>query len=210
MLRHAWLRLAIAVAALFMATFGALLYFLSTFFQQVLRYDALHTGFAFLLPTGIVVVSSTLAGRAITRFGVRATMVGALVVGAFGAFLLGMTLTPEVSFSTLVPGLVAVSIGDGTMFTAVFIAAATGVPDHQQGVASGVVSTAQGIGAAVGLAILVLVANVETQDLTDANLRIAAARGISRAVYAIAIGIVVTLVIVVAFRGHRDNDRAVS
>ena len=58
MLRNAWLRLALVVAALFMATFGALLYFLSIYFQDVLRYDALQTGFAFLLPTAVVVASS--------------------------------------------------------------------------------------------------------------------------------------------------------
>jgi hypothetical protein len=63
----------------------------------------------------------------------------------------------------LIPGLVAVSIGDGVLFTAMFIAAATGVSDHEQGVASGVVSTGSGIGASVGLAILVLVANSSTE-----------------------------------------------
>jgi hypothetical protein len=63
MLQNSWLRLALAVATLFMATFGAVLYFLSIFFQNVLRYDALETGLAFLLPTAVVVGSSTLAGR---------------------------------------------------------------------------------------------------------------------------------------------------
>ena len=57
------------------------------------------------------------------------------------------------------------SIGDGAMFTAAFIAAATGVPDRQQGVASGIVSTGQGVGAAVGLAVLVLIANAATHGL---------------------------------------------
>jgi MFS family permease len=40
MLRNPWLRLALVVAALFMATFGVVLYFLSIFFQEILRYDA--------------------------------------------------------------------------------------------------------------------------------------------------------------------------
>jgi hypothetical protein len=39
---------------LFMATFGALLYFLSIYFQDVLRYSALEIGLAFLIPTAVV------------------------------------------------------------------------------------------------------------------------------------------------------------
>ena len=52
----------------------------------------------------------------------------------------------------LIPGLIALSIGDGVVFTTMFIAAATGVTDRDQGIASGIVSTGSGIGAAVGLA----------------------------------------------------------
>jgi hypothetical protein len=39
---------AIAIAFLFMATFGSVLYFLSIYFQDVRGYDALETGAAFL------------------------------------------------------------------------------------------------------------------------------------------------------------------
>ena len=200
MLRNAWLRLALVVAGLFMATFGAVLYFLSIFFQNVMRYDALQAGLAFLLPTAVVVASSALAGRMVTRFGLRSTMIGALAMGAVGALALGFTLTPETSFLRLIPGLIAISMGDGAMFTAVFIAAATDVPDRRQGVASGMVSTGQGVGAAVGLAVLVLIANAATQGVDSQELRIATAQGIAHAAYAIAGGIVLTLLIVVAFR----------
>jgi MFS family permease len=206
LLRNGWLRLALVVAGLFMATFGALLYFLSIFFQEVLRYDALHAGLAFLLPTAVVVVSSALAGRVITRFGLPSTMIGALAIGAVGALALGFTLESDVSFLTLVPGLIAISIGDGAMFTAVFIAAATGVSDRQQGVASGIVSTGQGVGAGVGLAALVLVANAATSGLGGEELRIATAQGIAHAAYAIAGGILLSLLIVVLFRGQTVGD----
>jgi len=202
MLRNRWLRLALVVAGMFMATFGSLLYFLSIFFQDVMGYDALQAGLAFLLPTTVVVTSSALAGRAVTRFGVRATMVGALAIGGLGALALGVTLTPDTSFAYLVPGLIAVSIGDGAMFTAMFIAGATDVPDDQQGVASGIVSTSQGVGAGLGLAVLVLIANGPRHDLSGEALRVASAHGISYAAYAIAAGIMLTLLIVVLFRGR--------
>ena len=208
MLQNSWLRLALAVATLFMATFGAVLYFLSIFFQNVLRYDALETGLAFLLPTAVVVGSSTLAGRAVTLIGLRAIMISALALGAVGALAIGFTLRPDTSFTDLVPGLIAVSIGDGAMFTAMFIAAATDVPDHQQGVASGMVSTGSGLGAAIGLALLVLIANAATAGLSGEPLRTATADGISHAAYAIGFGISVTLGIVLAFRGQEAGGRS--
>ena len=69
-----------AIAALFMATFGSALYFLSIYFQDVLGYDALETGTAFLLPTAVVVAGSMLAGRLATRVGLKRTLMGHQVI----------------------------------------------------------------------------------------------------------------------------------
>lgn len=198
MLDNPWLRLSTIVGALFMATFGALLYFLSLFFQQVMRYDALETGVAFVLPTAVVVASSTLADRVVARSGLRSLMMGALLIGAIGAVGLGLTLKADASFLALAPGLIAVSIGDGAMFTAIFIAAAAGVSHRQQGVASGIVSTGQGVGAAIGLAILVLIANSNSSGLSGEDFRLASADGIARSVFAIAGGIASTLLLILA------------
>jgi MFS family permease len=185
---------AVAIAFMFMATFGSLLYFLSIYFQDVRGYDALDTGVAFLLPTAAVVAGSTIAGQVVTRFGLRFTLVTALTVGAGGAVALALAMSPDASYGSLIPGLLAVSIGDGVVFTTMFIAAATGVTNREQGIASGIVSTGAGIGAAVGLAILVLVANSGTKGLVGEGLRIATAAGISTAVLVVAGGILVTLV----------------
>jgi MFS family permease len=204
MLRSPSLRLSLIAATLFMATFGALMYFLSILFQRVFGYDALETGIAFLLPTVVVVAASAMAGRVVTPLGLRSTMIGALAIGMGGALAIGFTIGPNTAYLALVPGLVAVSIGDGTMFTAMFIAAATGIPDRQQGVASGIVSTGAGVGAAVGLAVLVLIANAGSDGLGGEELRIATARGISHAAYGIAGGIMITLLIVVTSRGRNE------
>ena len=81
-----------------------------------------------------------------------------------------------------------------------FIAAATGVNDREQGVASGIVSTGSGIGAAVGLAILVLVANSGTEGLLGEEQRLATAEGIRTAMFVIAGGIVFTLLVALNLR----------
>ena len=200
LLANRTLTLAVVVAFMFMATFGSLLYFLSIYFQDVWGYDPLATGVGFLLPTALVVTGSLLAGQVVTRVGLRRALLGALAVGAAGATLLGWSLTTEGAYGWLVPGLVAVSLGDGVVFTTIFIAASTGVTDRQQGVASGIVSTASGVGAAVGLAVLVLVANAGARGLAGEELRIATGDGIRAAVFTIAGGIVVTLLVTLALR----------
>jgi MFS family permease len=180
---------AVAIAFLFWATFGSLLYFLTLYFQDSLGYDALETGVGFLLPTAVVVTGSALAGQLVTRCGLRPTLVAALAGGALGALALGLAMSPNGSYAALIPGLILISIGDGVVFTTMFIAAGTGVADREQGVASGITSTSTSVGAAVGLALLVLVANSGTDGLAGEALRTARADGLSAAVLLIAAGI---------------------
>ena len=123
---------------------------------------------------------------------------------------MGVAVSPDGSYTMLIPGLVALSIGDGVVFTTMFIAASTGVTDHEQGVASGIVSTSSGIGAVVGLAVLVLVANSGSEGLVDEGLRIATAQGISTAAFAIAGGIVLTLLAALNLRTVPDAARVAS
>jgi EmrB/QacA subfamily drug resistance transporter len=191
---------AVAVAFLFWATFGSVLYFLTLYFQDVHGYDALDTGLAFLVPTSVVVASSALAGRVATLCGLRRTLVGALALGVLGAAMLGLGMSANGSYWALVPGLTLLSIGDGTVFTTMFIAAGTGVDDSEQGVASGIASTSTSVGAAVGLALLVLVATAGTDGFSGEALRIATADGLSTAVLVIAAAIAATAVVALRLR----------
>jgi MFS family permease len=163
-----------------MATFGSVLDFLSIYFQEILGYDALQAGAGFLIPTAVV-AGSTIAGQLATRFGLRRTLAAALAAGALGAVALGLAISPGGTYVELIPGLVALSIGDEVVFTTMFIAAATGISDRQQGIAS----TGSGAGAAVGLAILVLVATSGIDGLTGEQLRIATAQGISTTLFVV-------------------------
>jgi EmrB/QacA subfamily drug resistance transporter len=191
---------ATTIAFLFTATFGSVLYFLTLYFQNVHRYDALQTGIGFLLPTGFVLAGSALAGRIVTRCGLRPTLVAALSIGAVGALALGLAMSPDGSYAALIPGLVLLSLADGLVFTTMFIAAGTGVADGEQGVASGIVTTGTSVGAAVGLALLVLVANSGTDGLAGEALRSATADGLRSAVLVVAGGIAATALVALNLR----------
>jgi MFS family permease len=191
---------ATVVAFLFWATFGSALYFLTLYLQEVHGYDALETGVGFLVPTAVVVGGSALAGQVVTRCGLRTTLVVALGVGALGALALGLAMSPDGSYATLIPGLVLLSVSDGVVFTTMFIAAGTGVADDEQGVASGIASTSGSVGAAVGLALLVLVANSGTDGLEGEALRVASADGLGTAVLVVAAGIAATALVALNLR----------
>ncbi|MGI5128239.1 MFS transporter [Pseudonocardia sp. CA-107938] len=196
LVRNRSLLVATTVAALFTATFGSALYFLSIYLQDVRGYDALETGLGFVAPTVVVVAGSAFTGRVVTALGLGRTLIGALAVGAVGALALAVAMTPESSYAALLPGLVLLSVGDGMVFTAMFIAGGTGVAEREQGVASGIVSTGSSIGAVIGLAVLVLVATAGTDGLAGEALRVATSDGIRAAVLTIAGGIVAALVVV--------------
>jgi MFS family permease len=199
---------AVAIAFLFSGTFGSVLYFITLYLQDVHGYTAVQTGIAFLIPTAVVVTGSTLAGQLVTRCGLKPTLVGALATGAVGALVLGLSMSPTGTYGPMVPGLILLSVGDGVVFTAMFIAAGTGVADREQGIAASVASTSASVGAAVGLALLVIVARSGTHGLGGEALRLATADGLRTAVLAVAGGIAAIALVALNLRAGRRAPEA--
>lgn len=184
------------VTFLFMATFGTLLYFLTVYFQDVHEYSALRTGMAFLPPMAAGFTGSMLGGRLAARAGVRPTLLGSFVVGSLATAALGFGMSTEASYVSLLPALLVLNVCQGIVFTTMFGAASTGVPGQDQGIASGIVSTGQQIGSAVGLAVLVGVAN----SATDGPSAEAVSDGLRTAVFATAGGIALLILLACNFK----------
>jgi len=84
------------------------------------------------------------------------------VLGA--GMLLFLRTAPQSDYVTvLIPAMLVTGIGVGLAFVSVTMAATAGVPDRDQGIASGLIGTAQQVGMAVGLAILVNIAGSVTR-----------------------------------------------
>jgi EmrB/QacA subfamily drug resistance transporter len=183
---------AMALTFMFMGTFMALPYFTTELFQRVYRFSPLVTGFAFLIPCVAIAVGTQIGGSLAARLGVRTLLLVGLAVGAFGAALVALNITPGGNYSHLVPGLLIFGLGQGTAWTPMWIAASTGIAKNEQGVASGMASTTLWIGGATGLAILVVLAGVPANDgITDPA--VALLLGIRTAIFAIAAGIVMSM-----------------
>lgn len=96
---------------------------------------------------------------------------------------------------TVHAGLVVSGVGQGIVWTAMWIAAATGTAHHEQGVANGIASTTLNIGNAIGLAVFTALADIGTEGRTGEALRSATAHGELVVVLLTAAGMVVGLLV---------------
>ncbi|RWN48195.1 MAG: MFS transporter [Mesorhizobium sp.] len=189
------------ITFLYMATFGALPYFLTVLLQTVHGFTALQTGLAFLVPSIAIAAGTQLGERLATRFSTRSTLVGGMIVGAAGTALMVLGASADSSYAAIVPGLIISGVGQGIVWTAMWIAAASGVAPDEQGVASGMACTTLNIGNAIGMATLIAIANSHVGGLTGDALKAAIAYGIQIAFWLAAAGIFVTLLAAFALPG---------
>lgn len=153
------LRMAMVLTAVFMSSFGVQYYFLAVYYQQVYGYSVLQAGLAFLPATLVCTGGIWLAERSLARLGLRTTLVSGQLAGAVGIALVCLALPKGAGFWSLLPGIFILSIGQGMTWTAMWVAAGLGIRPGEQGVAAGMASTSQQIGGALGLALLVSLAN---------------------------------------------------
>ncbi|WP_174550954.1 MFS transporter [Actinomadura macra] len=201
LLRNRSLVVGVSITFVFMATFGALPYFLTILFQTVHGYSALETGLAFLIPSAAIATGTQVGGLMVGRIGTRRTLVVGFSGGVAGTVLLAAGFDVDAAFLTTVPGLIVSGVGQGIAWTAMWIAASTGVTGDRQGVANGMASTALNLGNAIGLAVLTVIANRGTGGgLVGEPFRAATADGGRTAVLLAAGGMVAGVCIALALR----------
>ncbi|OXM72776.1 MFS transporter [Amycolatopsis sp. KNN50.9b] len=191
------------VTFIYMATFGVLPYFLTVLMQSVHGYSALQTGLAFLVPSLAIATGTQLGERLTTRIGLRTTLILGFGVGVVGTAAMAIGFDAGAGYGVLVPGLIVSGVGQGVVWTAMWIAAATGTAAHEQGVANGIASTALNIGNAIGLAVFTALADIGTEGKTGEALRTATADGEFLVVLLTAAGMVLGLLVSLALRRTR-------
>lgn len=142
------------VGFLLAAAIPAMILLLTFHMQRHLHYTPWITGLAFLPHAVVAFFAARVVPRVVDRFGARPVMAwGAALFG--GSVLLLASMTPDGSYWTqLLPGLALTPIGILFGFVASMIAATSGMPDDEQGLASGMLATFQQIGQALGLAVI--------------------------------------------------------
>jgi EmrB/QacA subfamily drug resistance transporter len=209
---HRSLTAALGIIMVFGLTLQSVPYFLTLYLQNVLGYNAMQTGLAFLGPTLAMATGNIVSERLIPRIGIRSTLIVGLLIGSGGAALLATGVVLDGSYKALLAGIIGYGLGTGLTFNTMWIAASSGVAQHEQGIASGISSTVLQTGTSAGLAVLVAIANSGTEGLTGQALRIATTSGLRDAIYVIAVGILLGVLTTLALprRARTTPDTAES
>ena len=164
-----------AVMALAVIGMVGWFFFSALYLQKVLGYDSLATGMAYLPATAALgAISYKTAARAVTRFGTKLPIVGGMGLMASGLLLFARAPVEGSFLVDVLPGMLLLGVGAAFAFMAVILAATTGVPESEAGLASGLVNTSQQMGGALGLATLAAVAAAYTASLSGQRPTVAA------------------------------------
>lgn len=144
------------VALTFLAAFTSLLFIATLYLQNMLGYSPFQAGLVFV-PMGIVaIIGSNLAPQLMNRVGVKPTLVLGMLLLTAGIALTALILIEGTFWNILFPSLL-VGIGLSLAFPPMTSTAVVDVQAADQGLASGLITTSQQLGGALGLALVTAV-----------------------------------------------------
>src|ERR1700722_6136326 len=145
-------------------TFFAMWYFLTYYFQYVLKYGPVKAGVAFFPMAVGIIIGAQISSRLIARVGVRPLLQVGASLATLGFIWLSF-ITSDSSYWThiLAPSFVC-SFSMGILFSPLAVTATSGVDRAESGLASGILNTSRQVGGSLALAILATIAT----DVTNA------------------------------------------
>ncbi|MEE3663192.1 MFS transporter [Brenneria sp. g21c3] len=146
-------------SALYMASVGTELFLLTLLMQAHYSYSALQTGLVFIPLTLMIIVGNAIAGKLFTRIPAPRVLRWGFLLGAAGLLAIVFSLEEHIDWFLFIPGLLLSGVGHGMIYTAKFVVGMHEVPDEQQGIASGLMVTAQYASGAIALALMVIILN---------------------------------------------------
>lgn len=159
----------------------AMIFLTTLYLQEVLELSPLATGLIFGIPGLASVAAGPLAGRFIGRFGSRNVLAAGLTVQGLATLPMVFMGESRTSLLILVPALFVGFFGHVSSIVAYTVTATSGLPDGEQGLASGLTSMTQQVAITIGIPILSAVAATQGAQLAGYHL-------------ALSVDVVVTLV----------------
>jgi predicted MFS family arabinose efflux permease len=133
--------------------FGVFL-FLTYYLQLVKGFSPLMAGVAYLPFTVGIIGGAGASSALLPRIGPRLPMVSGLVLAVIGLVIFTRIGVDTGYWSHVFPAEIVMSFGMGLMFVPMSSTALVGVADHDAGVASALINSAQQIGGSLGTALL--------------------------------------------------------
>ncbi|GAA4469182.1 MFS transporter [Phytohabitans houttuyneae] len=159
---------------------------LTIYMQDVLGLEPFTVGLVFGVPGLAAVVAGIVAGRLIGRYGYRTVLAAGLLTQGLMTVPLLWIGTSTASLFIIVPSLFVLFFGHVTAIVAYTVTATSGLPDSQQGLATGLASLSQQVAVTIGIPIFGAIAATRT-DILD---------GIKLAMQAQVVAIVVAVALI--------------
>lgn len=149
------------------AALFSMFYFISLYMQQVLGYSAIKAGLSYLPLAIFIVISAGIASQLVTKIGFKPILVAGMVLIAIALVWFAQIDVGGSYLKDLLGPMIVSAIGLGFAFVPVTIGAMSGVSQDDSGLASGLINTAQQVGGALGLSVLVAVSTSVTTNQRD-------------------------------------------
>jgi MFS family permease len=135
--------------------------------QRVLGFDSLQTGLGFL-PAMLVfgAMSSGIAAKIVGRFGPKPSLLAGMSLAVVGLALLARTPVNGSYAVDVAPAMFLIAIGGGLGFLPLILIGVGDARPQDSGLVSGLLSTSQMVGGAIGLAILATLAAARTSGVS--------------------------------------------
>jgi EmrB/QacA subfamily drug resistance transporter len=144
-------------------------FLLTLYMQQVLHYSAIQTGVAYIALTLAIITISAVAQGLVTRVGIRPILPVGLLMAAGALVLYARLPVNGHYFWDLFPAFLLSGVGLALTFVPMVIGGLTGVRQADAGVASGLFTTSQQIGGAIGVAAATTIATTFTSHFVNAH-----------------------------------------
>lgn len=148
----------------------AMVFLLTLYLQGTLGLSPLATGFVLGVPGLASVGAGVVAGRFIGRHGARRVLAAGLTVQGLATLPLLLTGSGRWALAVLIPALFVGFFGHVTAIVAYTVTGTSGLPDAEQGLATGLTLMTQQVAITSGIPILSAVAATRGGDLAGTHL----------------------------------------
>ncbi len=140
------------------ASLFSVFFFTTLYLQDILGDKPAKTGLSFLIVPIAIATAAINIPRLIQKIGYKPILMIAPLLVSAGLFWTSHLQVHGHYWTDIAPGMALLGLGMGSTFVSVSIAATSGVPKNEAGLASGLLTTSQQVGGSLGLAILTGVA----------------------------------------------------
>jgi MFS family permease len=160
-------------AGLATLTMGVGLVFMTTLYlQQVLHFSPLVAGVVFGAPGLAALPAGALSGKFLGRFGFRKVLGVGLTVQALAPLPIVFLGSGRAAVAILIPALVVTFFAHVINIVGYTVTGTAGLPNEQQGLATGLTSMTQQIAVSIGIPIMGAIAATQHLELTGIHLAI--------------------------------------